>query len=210
MKPARALLVAAVLVAALLSACYKPPVRATSVGNSTPEPGFGAPPAVPFVRPPLPPGWVEFKHPDCNLSVYTPGGFAVPDSLNSPQSLGERPPPGQMYRKSFSSIGRPLWCEVYTKHNGSTVSDDARRVPLLATFDFKENVTSREVQWAGLSAVEITASRPQAGNVLQANLMVSRRMWIGDYFYNLTLYGIEGHPTATEQAAFFDSFKLGN
>jgi hypothetical protein len=39
--------------------------------------------------------------------------------------------------------------------------------------------------------------------------VVSRRLRVGNRFYMCELTGRDGHPTAAEQAAFFDSFVLG-
>lgn len=175
-------------------------------------PGGLTPAAPAIVRPSLPPGWVDFKHPECGMSIYCPQR-PFPNEFYSHEPLGTPLTPGTARAKGYQSKPlqatkeKPLWCRVGVYEYPPSFSPAARELKLREAVLFKKpGADYRAVTWGGKAAVE--GSGEDVG-ALPGTKSVTRHLWVGDRFYYAELTGTDGHPTAAEQAAFFDSFVLG-
>ncbi len=164
----------------------------------------------PVVRPPLPPGWVDFKHPECKMSIYCPQ-YPFPGEFTTDQPLGTPVADGKRNSKGYNSpsLGQKLWCYIGASDVAPSWPQSTRDFSL-GESSFFQNPTTRDVMWGGRMAKEVSGELKVGVVASQKGTReVSRRFWVGNRFYKCDLTGIDGHPTAAEQAAFFDSFVLG-
>jgi hypothetical protein len=217
-----AMLVAILLtsVAGLVGGCKKKAVsRVDSTdasGRTDPVPIFfpkdtDIPRVNPSARPALPAGWRQFRHPEGAYTIYAPGPLFPPKTSNN--RLNQPVPQGAALRSKFvmrlpvSKPGTP-YCEVEVVAFSLELVDATR-----AAMERNSHIlgaahpTKAAVTWAGHPAVE--ESGEQETSDRHRRFDVQRWMFVGNRLYGAALWGMDGHPTAEERAAFFDSFTLG-
>ncbi len=182
-----------------------PGPNANGVVNNNPLglPAVGPPPVV---RPPLPPGWVDFKHPDCKASIHCPDPM-FPDQSNSIEPFGTPlASTDRRISKGFHTMGPSFTCELLvSEHHPQLTAEERLLIQKQWAVYGKHPVFVTNVIWGGHAGRQTSGAKGDA----PGTLVVSRRVWVGNRFYMATISGTFGHPTAAEQAAFFDSFVLG-
>jgi len=110
-------------------------------------------------------------------------------------------------RLPFSKPGIP-YCEVEVVAFSPELVDGTR-----AAMETKSHIlgannpTKAAVTWAGHPAVEESGEQEASGGLHRFD--VQRWMFVGNRLYVGTIWGMDGHPTREERAAFFDSLVVG-
>jgi hypothetical protein len=181
--------------------------RTDPIPRITDNPKVNPPPR----RPALPAGWAEFRHPEGAYTISVPGPLFPPKTsnnrLNQPVLRGTALRSKFVMRLPVSKPGTP-YCEVEVVAFSPELVDSTRaamerRSHILGV----ANPTKTPVTWAGHPAVE--ESGEQETSDRHRRFDVQRWMFVGNRLYGAALWGMDGHPTSEERAAFFDSFTLG-
>jgi hypothetical protein len=170
-----------------------------------------APPVTPPVTPPAAvaakptlPGWSEFRHPDGVLTINVPGRpeaqkHTVIGDLRKPIPLGA------MQMSSYRANSTEMNCEVEVFFFSPEIASRQEQAMMARTDMFgATNVKKSAVTWVGHPAIELVGDMDGDPN----RVAVQRFMFIGNKLYIGGLYGMPGHPTAAERAAFFDSLVI--
>lgn len=210
------------------SACRKAKT-ATDSGSDQPADIFGRPVApkgeakpsssgggsVLPVRPTLPTGWLEFKHPEGVYSLYVPAQPKRP-KMSAPSLNLKKPLQPLEGRESIYEIAatptQPFTCtmQLIVFHPDSRAGFSAygqKPATLPAHWTLKAD---RAVTWGGLPAFELVVEKSFPGHTPERVYSVMRNCLAGDRVYEFLLERTDRMPDATERAAFFDSFKPGN
>jgi hypothetical protein len=182
---------------------YGQPLKPPVVAPPVTAPVSPVTPPAPAAKPALP-GWNVFQHPDGVLTINVPGRpepqkHTVVGDLRKPIALGA------MQMSSYRANSTEMNCEVEVFFFSPEIASrqeqgmQARDKIIGAT-----NVKKSAVTWAGHPAVELVGDFD--GD--PTRIAVQRFMFIGNKLYIGGLYGMPGHPTAAERAAFFDSLVI--
>jgi hypothetical protein len=151
------------------------------------------------IRPTLPAGWVEFKHPEGAFTVYLPAQ-PRPLKVGAGTSLKQPLPTGRALLSEYKTEVPGLFCQMGVMIYSPELVDGVRNAQEQKPIGL--NSTRATVTWAGQPASEIVSEDPENHSV-----RVERRMWIGNRSYYCNLWGMAlGRPTAAERTAIFDSF----
>ena len=189
---------------ALLCGCAKK-ARSTAAEADSPfgvaiGAGAGGPLPVAPVRPALPAGWIEFKHPQEAYAVFLPAR-ARPVNVTMGSDLSQPIPVGRARRSDHLAVAPDLDCSMGVMIYSPELVNGLRNV----AFPLASSEKRAQVTWAGHPAVEDTYEDPE-----NHSLGVRRSMWVGDRIYYCKVSGMKaGRPTAAERAAVFDSFVVG-
>ncbi len=154
------------------------------------------------VRPALPAGWVEFKHPEGAYTVFLPAQIRPTKenmSLRQPVQAGQGL--NSSYEGHVSGLSFGVVVTIFPPE-----SADIIRAGQEHQFSNDPNVKRISATLAGRLADELTF-----GNYPQNITAITRRVWVGNRSYAVELVGDEpGRPTVAERATIFDSFVVGN
>lgn len=179
-------------------------------GGPAPAPIPGTGPALGSgtrVRPALPPGWVECRHPDGAWTIYAPGQLR-PEAGTEHAVMTKPIPTGLAWRSKFSLTESNMYCEVVVMAYSPELVEGVRNAhDRSKSFLPIPNPMREPVTWAGRSATQDSGTEETTGG--NSRLYVQRWMFIGNRLYSATMHGVDGRPTPEEQSAFFDSLVPG-
>jgi len=172
-----------------------------------------------LTKPALPDGWREFKHPDGVYSIYVP---AQPKhSPMSAPSLELKQPLGPNEAREtvhivLATATQPLTCDMRAQlfdPNLQSVLEQSYAANRPKDDLNHKWLEYRDVTWAGRRAKETVCEKTflLGSNVPPKRIhQVARYMFTPGRLYTFSIERENQMPTATELAAFFDSFTLGN
>ena len=243
-----AVIVAAAVGATLLARGGKkdaPPDAAQKVPDAQGNPGGVLPgtPALPGnaavpvpvgpIRPPLPPGWVDFRHPKGEYSVYLP---RKPSPAPVKPDMREFKPEG--YYTQPTTLERPeLICIIESLVYPPQVMEGYRTANLDLSVVERMfpgmKVTSNRITWLGRPTIDAAFESDLGGmmaglpggatfakqvgpgglkmpnGIPTKNTVYYRTLVVNDRVYTFAIQNIYGPPTEAERRAFFDSVVLG-
>lgn len=226
-RPRTRALIGLVLVAAIGgTACRKAKPPAGDKPDQPIDPGIvvlpgkggdGTPPTGGPVRPALPDGWREFKHPEGAYQIYVPAQPIRPKQ-SAPSLKLKQPLQPNEGRESIHEVHaaakQPFTCtlELQVFHPSVRVAYSAFE-PGAAPSPVPANWTVRSrrtVTWGGLTATELVVEKSFPGHQPDRAYMVGRSALTPDRLYQFLLERTDRMPTDAERAAFFDSFVPGS
>jgi hypothetical protein len=189
-------------------------------------------------RPPLPDGWIDFRHPKGEYSVHVPRK-AVPMPKKRDRDMSAIAGFNESgYYTPNTTIQRPeLVCTMVSVNYPPEVMDSFRTGNLdLSVVErmfpgMKMNTT--RITWLGRTAIDVSyetdlgammggvAGMAGVGNKMPPgelklpnglptkNVMYMRYVAVGDRVYAFVIQNMYGPPTEAEKRAFFDSVALG-
>jgi hypothetical protein len=187
-------------------------------------------------RPPLPEGWVDFRHPSGAYSVYLPGKAQLVQKTNG------KPPPnlpigngayGEEMYAAESTGPSSIQCGI------STIAGPPESLPAHVTASPNHNSnlfpgvkwTVTQFSWYGNQAIEyvteadlggMVAAMPGGPKMQQAaqqagmntmpkkSVTYSRHVLVGNRVYVFSIHNwVQGEPSEADRRAFFDSVVFG-
>ncbi|MDY3551502.1 hypothetical protein R5W24_000580 [Gemmata sp. JC717] len=196
-------------------------VQKTEDGTGFPVPVLGgAVPLVGPVRPPLPAGWGDFRHPRGEYSVYVPRQpRLLPRTREFPLNFRQ-----EQYTTDHAKWdGREpicgveaITCEPELMEMFRTGNVDMSAVSQVFPW---AKATSNRIQWNGRVAIEATHEEDLGGavgddlkkkiNISLKHTLYRRYIVVGDRLYMFGIATPGGQPTEAERRVFFESVVFG-